>query len=297
MADELMILNKSVLDSLNIQKNSDLYEDKGLQLKYKEAMDKYMFTAIPNDKFPLDYKIHDILEDENEHLLNQHLYLNGSFGEDKKNKWVDFLGRVNPDYIIYYLDKDVYDDKKDFVLQPKPEKSNEQKELKEAIDTFEMLVSLGGTKKELKEWNEAIETFKMLLDSDVKNSEYDKAFDKMYKEVISSDKHIKEQNKLIDNWIKENAPKYGIEQFAKGGEIQTHIQFDSAILETVGKNHYLRINGDSWKLTDNELINLKKELESYSNPLSAANYLANINKNEYQKITIDKPSEQQTLMY
>jgi DNA polymerase III sliding clamp (beta) subunit (PCNA family) len=113
------------------------------------------------------------------------------------------------------------------------EQSNEQTELKEAIDTFEMLVSLGGSKKELKEWNEAIETFKMLLDSDVENSEYDKAFDKMHKEVINSDKSIKEQNKLIDNWVKENAPKYGVEQFSKGGDITTdkHEDIEKKIME------------------------------------------------------------------
>lgn len=113
------------------------------------------------------------------------------------------------------------------------EQPTEQKELKEAIDTFEMLVSIGGNKKELKEWNEAVETFKMLLDSDVEKSEYDKGFDKMHKQVINSSKSIKEQNKLIDNWIKENDPKYGVEQFAKGGDITSpnHEDIEKIIME------------------------------------------------------------------
>lgn len=230
MADELMILNKNILDSLSIESNSDLYKDKGLQLKYKEAMDKYMFTAIPNDKFPLDYKIHDILEDENEHLLNQHLYLSGSFGEKEKTKWIEFLNKVKPGYKDSYLDKDVYEPK----TETKKEQSNEQKELKEAINTFEELIKLGGTDAEIKEWQEAIDTFKMLLDEEPTNkNEYDKAFKKMYKKVIYSDKSIKEQNKLIDNWIKENAPKYGIEQFAKGGNVEKqHSDLEKEIMES-----------------------------------------------------------------
>jgi hypothetical protein len=50
--------------------------------------------------------------------------------------------------------------------------SSEFNEIEKAIETFEMLIGLGGTKKELKEWNEAVETFKMLVGDDKKpNSE------------------------------------------------------------------------------------------------------------------------------
>ena len=46
----------------------------------------------------------------------------------------------------------------------------ESNEIEKAIETFEMLVNLGGTDAELKEWNEAIETFKMLVEDDeIKN--------------------------------------------------------------------------------------------------------------------------------
>lgn len=47
-----------------------------------------------------------------------------------------------------------------------PKESTESNEIEKAIETFEMLVNLGGTKKELKEWSEAIETFKMLVGDD-----------------------------------------------------------------------------------------------------------------------------------
>lgn len=51
-------------------------------------------------------------------------------------------------------------------IEPKTEikeQSSEQKEFKEAINTFEELIKLGGTDAEIKEFQEAIETFKMLI--------------------------------------------------------------------------------------------------------------------------------------
>jgi hypothetical protein len=47
-----------------------------------------------------------------------------------------------------------------------PREFTESNEIEKAIETFEMLINLGGTKKELKEWNEAVETFKMLVGND-----------------------------------------------------------------------------------------------------------------------------------
>lgn len=41
--------------------------------------------------------------------------------------------------------------------------STENAELISAIDTFEMLIKLGGTESEIKEWEQAVETFKMLV--------------------------------------------------------------------------------------------------------------------------------------
>jgi len=39
---------------------------------------------------------------------------------------------------------------------------------------------------------------------------YDKAFHKMYKDLLAQDLSTRDFNKAYDNWIKANAPKYGI---------------------------------------------------------------------------------------
>lgn len=59
----------------------------------------------------------------------------------------------------------------DVIETPKKEiikvtESEPDNELQKSIQTFEMLIELGGTDEEVKEWTEAIETFKMLLGSD-----------------------------------------------------------------------------------------------------------------------------------
>ncbi len=74
--------------------------------------------------------------------------------------------------------------------------------------------------------------------------------------------------------------------YGSGGTITTHAQYESVVLETIGSRHYLRMNGESWKLTDAQLEGLLKELESVNqNPLSAANYLVKRDKSEYEKMT------------
>lgn len=68
--------------------------------------------------------------------------------------------------------------------------------------------------------------------------------------------------------------------------ITTHAQYESAILETVGSRHYLRLNGDSWKLSDYQLSELLHELTPCNNPLSAAKILLDLPKEKYQKVTV-----------
>lgn len=77
-----------------------------------------------------------------------------------------------------------------------------------------------------------------------------------------------------------------VEKKEDGGLIVTHVQYESAVLETVGNNNYLRINGDSWKLTDDQLADLLRELEAVNqNPLSAAEYLLKLDKSKFESIT------------
>jgi DNA polymerase III sliding clamp (beta) subunit (PCNA family) len=64
--------------------------------------------------------------------------------------------------------------------------ATESNEIEKAIETFEMLVNLGGTDVELKEWNEAVETFKMLIGDDAN----------IKKEIKS--------NLSFEDWLKEN---------------------------------------------------------------------------------------------
>ena len=81
--------------------------------------------------------------------------------------------------------------------------------------------------------------------------------------------------------------------FEGGGDlgeeiIETYVQYKSVILERVGENIYLRANGKSWKLSKSQLNDLLEELEDYSNPLSASEYLMSVDKSKYENITSDK---------
>lgn len=68
-------------------------------------------------------------------------------------------------------------------------------------------------------------------------------------------------------------------------QIVTHVQYDSVILESVGTRHYLRINGESWQLSDSQLDALNKMVLNFSNPLTAAKFLMMLKKTKYKKIT------------
>lgn len=143
---------------------------------------------------------------------------------------------------------------------------------------------------------EAIDALTELLEIDTENAEwkqalYDLHYGIMYKELMDSHKIIEEFNKKHNSWIKENAPKYGI-KYELGGAITTHVQWESAILETVGNNHYLRMNGESWKLTAEQLAELLKELESFNNPMTAAKFIYEKDKLGYEKVTRDLTDEE-----
>lgn len=83
-------------------------------------------------------------------------------------------------------------------------------------------------------------------------------------------------------------------KFAVGGgidgdeAIETYIQYKSVILERVGNNIYLTINGKTWKLTKSQLNELLEDLEEYSNPLTASEFLMDTDKSKYENITSNK---------
>lgn len=94
-------------------------------------------------------------------------------------------------------------------------------------------------------------------------------------------KYDKEEAKEVGDKV---AATVLIHDKMEGGGITTHAQWKSFILETVGKNNYLRLNQQSWKLTDTQLSELLHEMNDM-NPLEAAKYAIELDKSKYEKIT------------
>lgn len=103
-ANELRDIAAGIWDELGINSGSQLYSNIELQGKFKDAMDK----KTTQFSFPLPMKIHDILEDENQHVLNQYLYLSGAFGEKEKTKWIEFLDKLKPESKKNFLSEELY---------------------------------------------------------------------------------------------------------------------------------------------------------------------------------------------
>jgi len=121
----------------------------GVELDYLEKLyDELIKVAKEvfnlSDFVPYDTNREDILV-EFESKKNSKIKVEVDAVKDKKEETVTFIK----------------DDKK--VETVETETSEESNELQKAIETFEMLIQLGGSENELKEWNEAIETFKMLI--------------------------------------------------------------------------------------------------------------------------------------
>lgn len=121
----------------------------GAELDYLEKLyDELIKVAKEvfnlSDFVPYDTNREDILV-EFESKKNSKIKVEVDAVKDKKEETVTFIK----------------DDKK--VETVETETTEESNELQKAIETFEMLIQLGGSESELKEWNEAIETFKMLI--------------------------------------------------------------------------------------------------------------------------------------
>ncbi len=55
--------------------------------------------------------------------------------------------------------------------------------------------------------------------------------------------------------------------------IKYHVRYKSAELMSISDRHYFSYNGITYSVTKARLGKLLKELEDYTNPLSATNYL------------------------
>lgn len=105
IADQLMKIDAGVQDILKIESGSQLYEDIVLQRGYKRELDektKGKFTI------PLPMQVYEIIEDDNYHSLNQYLTLSGAFGEEEKQKKIEYLDSVPAEKKQYFLDSSLY---------------------------------------------------------------------------------------------------------------------------------------------------------------------------------------------
>ncbi len=159
IADKLMSINDKVWDALNIRSGGQLYDDLALQGKYKIALD----TALEGKfTYPLSMKVHDVLENENQHSFNQYLYMSGAYGEEEKSKWFDYLANLAPGLKEYILSPVHY--KIEEISAPEivdtPASSNW--DLKDAIEGLETMLSFAKG-KEKKDLTDAIDGMKLLL--------------------------------------------------------------------------------------------------------------------------------------
>ncbi len=204
LAEELMSINSNAVEKLGIASGSHLYHDIDLQKKYKSSIEQ----ATKNLVFPLSMKVHDILEDENQHFLNQHLYLSGAFGEKQRISWLDFLNKLKPEYKLNYLDESVYEPE----IIPKLAES-ETDDTQEAIDMLtELLQDAKG--KEKKEISEAIEMLKeMLPEKEEENEIHYISYLNKDNNFKQTDKEFKGKNSYQDavKWGKENLPNFNID--------------------------------------------------------------------------------------
>ncbi len=356
LAEHLMQIVSDMEDEIGVQSGSQLYSDKELQLKYKNYLDE----KLSGLQYPLNYKVHDELEDANYHSFNQYLTLSGGYGEAEKQKWIDFINKREPKDRAYFLDITPY--------LTKPTTNNHQ------LTTFLKGLNLQTLPQQAKDkvaamlHNPNIDlitmdspiaiAFKAKLEAD-----YPAVFNKPWTEqdirdalagqlllaemgdetaqanIISYQILLDDMNKpqktnnspadIWDNFTEDQRKQFLYEhnfdgdfelwtdmnyaklmaylkpygnnyddkltqalsnKFEQGGQITTHVQFKSALLETIGGNNYLRVNGESWQLTDAELKEVLDEMASkdIDNPLSAAEYLVKLDKSKYKAVSVDE---------
>ncbi|MDD4970803.1 MAG: N-6 DNA methylase [Paludibacter sp.] len=89
LAEKLMEIDSSIDDKLKIESGGQLYGDIELQKKWKSELDKADIPA------KLSNEIHEILEDENYHKLNQYLAMSGRYGQEEKDSYINLAKQPN----------------------------------------------------------------------------------------------------------------------------------------------------------------------------------------------------------
>jgi len=88
LAKELERINSEVWDIIGAESSSEIREDNEMQKQYILRMSGKVELS-PKMPDILSKDIYSILEDDNEHLLNQFLTLKGYYGEEEKTKLID----------------------------------------------------------------------------------------------------------------------------------------------------------------------------------------------------------------
>jgi hypothetical protein len=91
LAEKLMGIESDVLDSLEVNSNTEIKENYATQSEYVFALDKKINTNMFKG-FKAN-EIRDILEDENYHTLNNYLGLKGYYGQSGKNDYKSYYDR------------------------------------------------------------------------------------------------------------------------------------------------------------------------------------------------------------
>lgn len=151
VAEKLMLIESDVWDKLKISSGSQLYADYLLQKKYKAAMDAELEGKFTHE---LSKKVHDIIEDDNYHSLNQYLILSGDFGKKEENDWLTFLSGRTKEQNQYFLDTTPY--------RPEPIVPPAQA-LRDSISGLETMLEYAKG-KEKKDLQDAIDGMKVMLD-------------------------------------------------------------------------------------------------------------------------------------
>jgi hypothetical protein len=235
ISDTLMGIDNIVWEKLKIKSGDSLYANKELQKKYKSALDKDTKSL----RRPFSKKVHDQIEDNNSHSLNQYLYLSGAYGEAAKKDWIKTL--ENARSLNHFLDASVFGVKIDrsHTDDVKTEKTTTSTSKEKDYDCDEIIAKAKAKKAKAKKSANKPEVTKSKnavekVTSGVKNK---------YKDGELTQAQIKSLIKELQDSIKEleKLLKTAPENFAKGGAIKNG---------DVEKKNFQEIDGSKYFVYD-----------------------------------------------
>jgi hypothetical protein len=162
-ANKLISINSDAWEKLGIGSGGQIYDSIEVQKKYKAFMD----NAIKYIELPLNNDVYKILEDENEHSLNQYLTLSGAYGEKERQDWLKYAENVK--WKDTLMNPIVFDEKALAQMEAEEKRTSEPayivERLKKNIPSLEKMVKhLKGADKtnaenKLKAWKAQLKVF------------------------------------------------------------------------------------------------------------------------------------------